>query len=264
MPSDPFVGTAQWRRIEQEIDAIERQHNVRVLLAVESGSRAWRFPSPDSDYDVRFIYLHSLEAYLAIEAPPDVVERPIDRILDISGWDIRKALQLLVRSNAVLVEWLTSPIRYREDLTITSQLLELARETYYLPAVAYHYDRMARRSFNDVTTSVGGPRLKSYCYALRPALALRWMRNHGTLPPMDVVQLRQGLVLAPEISQAIDTLVNLKAASDERGITTRLPLVEKFITETLKAPVERFVLPDRTDVTARANELFARILDRRG
>jgi predicted nucleotidyltransferase len=259
MPSDPFIEPAQWLRIGEEIDAIERQYNVRVLLAVESGSRAWRFPSPDSDYDVRFIYARPREAYLAIEMPPDVIERPIDPVLDISGWDMRKALQLLVRSNAVLIEWLTSPIRYRSDSTIVSQFLALARGTYYLPAVAYHYDRMARRSFDDVKTSVEGPRLKSYCYALRPVLALLWMRRHGTLPPMDLPGLRQGLTLDRGISQTIDKLVDLKSASDERGTTPRLPALDEFIEAALKVPIGRFSLPDRTDVTTRATELFLSI-----
>lgn len=259
MQSDAFIEPAQRLRIEHEIDAIERRHNVRVLLAIESGSRAWRFPSIDSDYDVRFIYTHPSAAYLSIETPADVIEHPIDRVLDISGWDIRKAFQLLVRSNAVLVEWLTSPIRYRGDPAVASQLLALARETYHLPAVAYHYDRMARRSFNDITTSVDRPRLKSYCYALRPVLALLWIRRHGTLPPMDLPGLRRGLTLDAGMSEVIDTLLELKAASDEHGTTERLPMLDEFIAEALKVPVDRFVLPDRTNATAHANALFLAI-----
>src|SRR5260370_38084191 len=99
MPRDPFIAAAIWERIDRALAAIEREHGVRILLAVESGSRAWRFPSADSDYDVRFIYAHAHEAYLSIEPPSDVIERPTDGALDISGWGTRKAPQLLVRSN---------------------------------------------------------------------------------------------------------------------------------------------------------------------
>jgi hypothetical protein len=106
VPSDPLIAETMRRRIEDELDAIERNHDVRILLAIESGSRAWRFPSQDSDYDVRFIYVHRVDSYLSIEPLRDVIERPIDGALDISGWDLRKALRLLVRSNAVLFEWL--------------------------------------------------------------------------------------------------------------------------------------------------------------
>lgn len=108
-----FVEPAVRDRIQRELDAIERQESVRILLAVESGSRAWGFPSTDSDYDVRFLYVRPIEAYLAVTAPRDVIERPVDATLDVNGWDLRKALRLMLRSNAVLIEWLASPVRYR-------------------------------------------------------------------------------------------------------------------------------------------------------
>ena len=263
MRSDPFIDPAQWLRIEREIEAIERKHNVRVLFAVESGSRAWRYPSPDSDYDVRFIYAHPMAAYVSIETPADVIERPIDPVLDVSGWDIRKALQLLLRSNAVLAEWLTSPIRYRDSGSVSADLLRLVRETYYLPAVVYHYDRMARRAFTDVTASHEGALLKSYCYALRPALVLCWARRHHTTPPMAVPHLRAGLELGPAVEEAIDKLIASKAASNERGLTPRLPVLDAFIAHSLKEPVDRFVLPNRIDAIARANDLFALVVGQR-
>jgi predicted nucleotidyltransferase len=96
MTHDTFIENAMWDRINRELAAIEHENSVRVLIAVESGSRAWRFPSRDSDYDVRFVYIQTAETYLSIEPPRDVIERPIDGLLDINGWDIRKALQLLV------------------------------------------------------------------------------------------------------------------------------------------------------------------------
>lgn len=259
MKSDQFIEPTQWLRIERELDAIERERNVRILLAVESGSRAWRFPSLDSDYDVRFIYAHPSVAYLSIEAPTDVIERPIDGALDIGGWDIRKALQLLVRSNAVLVEWLTSPVRYRASETIPDELLALVRDTYHLPAVAYHYDRMARRLFGEIMAS-SEVRLKAYCYALRCSLALRWVRDSGTIPPMDLPRLRSELHLDVATNMAVDRLLAANAASDERRTSPRLPRIDAFIAETLQKPVDRFVLPDRTHAVARANNFFLSIM----
>jgi predicted nucleotidyltransferase len=97
-------------RIAAKLDAIERERQVRVVLAVESGSRAWGFASPDSDFDVRFIYVRRLEDYAALVVPRDVIEFPIDGDLDLNGWDLRKALSLGLRWNPALVEWLTSPI----------------------------------------------------------------------------------------------------------------------------------------------------------
>jgi predicted nucleotidyltransferase len=119
------------------LDEIEKDHNVTIFYACESGSRAWGFPSADSDYDVRFLYLHPRDWYLAIdvEEERDVIEGPISDMLDISGWDLRKALKLLRKSNPPLLEWLSSPIIYKETLTITEKVRELVPE-YYSPGLA--------------------------------------------------------------------------------------------------------------------------------
>jgi predicted nucleotidyltransferase len=260
MPHDTFIGSTMWQRIERELDAIENTHQVRILLAIESGSRAWRFPSLDSDYDVRFIYAHSRDAYLSIEGPRDVIECPLEGALDINGWDIRKALQLLVRSNAVLVEWLSSPVRYRDDGTASAQILGLTRETCHLPALTYHYDRLARRNFDDILSTTGPVRLKTYCYALRPALAILWMRGHGEPPPMDLPALLKGVVVADVVQRAIAALVERKALATEQGMTPRVPELDTFLAEALSEPTGRFTLPDRAAVVSRANALFSAII----
>jgi len=173
---EPLVEAAMRRRIEAELVRIESERSVRVLLAIESGSRAWGFPSSDSDYDVRFVYVGALVDYLSIADRRDVIEQPIVGKLDVNGWDLRKALQLAIGSNAVLLEWLSSPIRYRDESSLTGPLREIASATVYLPALEYHYDRMARRALAEIVDS-DAPRLKSYFYALRPAVALRWLRR---------------------------------------------------------------------------------------
>jgi uncharacterized protein len=257
MGRDPFIAEAMWPRIEDELNSIEREHHVRVLLAVESGSRAWRFPSPDSDYDVRFIYAHTPDSYLSIEPPRDVIERPSDGVVDINGWDVRKALQLLVRSNAVLLEWLTSPVRYRDSGLAPARILALARETSYLPAMTYHYDRLARHSFDDIVSSGGSVRFKTYCYALRAVLALLWMRRHGEPPPMDAPTLLHGIVVADNVRRAMTELIDRKAAAAEQDMTARVALLDDFIAGAVIETERRFTLPDRTAVLSQANALFA-------
>ena len=54
--------------IQEKLHEIEKRENCRILLAVESGSRAWGFASPDSDYDVRFIYVRDKESYHNLHA----------------------------------------------------------------------------------------------------------------------------------------------------------------------------------------------------
>jgi hypothetical protein len=244
MPHDPFIGETMWRRIDHELSAIEQDHDVRILLAIESGSRAWRFPSQDSDYDVRFIYAHPPDAYLSIEPPRDVIDRPSDGELDINGWDIRKALQLLVRSNAVLLEWLTSPVRYRDEAGISARVLALAREKCHAPALAYHYARLARHSFDEIRS----PRSGAALAATTRRAAANGLANFAR-------RRRRCRRCA-----ARHELVERKAAVAERGSAARIPLLDAFIAETLIEPVDRFSLPDRTSVLVQADELFASIV----
>ena len=198
-------------RIRAELSVIEREHGVRIVLAVESGSRAWGFPSQDSDYDVRFIYLRPVADYLTVVPRRDVIERPVDAILDVNGWDIRKALQLMLRSNAVLQEWLSSPVRYIDNEPISRQLKELLEEAADMRTFEYHYDHQAQRSFSEVCAAGNAVRVKSYCYAIRALLALRWLRDRRTPPPMDLLSLMAGVDLPPELGQEICRLVDRKA-----------------------------------------------------
>lgn len=114
--------------IEEKLNEIEKNEEVKILLAVESGSRAWGFPSPDSDYDVRFIYLRKLNEYLKLETIKDVIEWQLDDVLDINGWDIKKVLQLMFKSNPSIIEWLSSPIVYRE--TVEANALRVLSKEY--------------------------------------------------------------------------------------------------------------------------------------
>jgi hypothetical protein len=227
-----------WSRIAQELTAIEAAHQVRIVLAVESGSRAWRFPSQDSDYDVRFIYLRPAQDYLAVTPLRDVIEKPLDAVLDINGWDIRKALGLMAGSNAVLQEWLTSPIRYRADAGLVDRLQALAQETADPAAFRYHYDRMARRHFEAILETET-PRLKSYFYALRPVFALHWLNHRQGLPPMDLPSLMAGSEIGDDLRQRIDKMVARKAEAGEQAAMARNPVLDDFIATNLRDRADR-------------------------
>ena len=128
---------------------IETRENLRIVYACESGSRAWGFPSVNSDYDVRFIYTRPVEWYLSIDEKRDVIEIPIDERLDINGWDLKKALRLIRKTNPPLLEWLGSPIIYYEKYSVVSQLRQFAQKYYSPSACLYHYLHMARGNFRD-------------------------------------------------------------------------------------------------------------------
>jgi hypothetical protein len=260
MQHDPYIPDGMWQRVTRELDTIEHGDGVRILLAVESGSRAWRFPSVDSDYDVRFIYVRPSDAYLSIEAPREDIERPPTDVLDINGWDLRKALRLLLRSNAVLLEWLASPVRYRDSGAESKRVHALARATCMLPALSYHYYRMARHNFDQIVSSSDGVPLKTYCYALRPALALLWMRRHGEPPPMDLPRLLDHGAVDRAVHRALQELVDRKAEGTERDVTQRVPVLDAFLADALNEPVSQFQMPDRSAALSSANELFASII----
>lgn len=225
-----MVAIAIRQEIEARLAAIEAEEDVRILLAVESGSRAWGFPSPDSDYDVRFLYVRRPEAYIALRAPRDVIERPIEDVFDLNGWDLGKALGLLLKSNAVMVEWLASPIVYREAAGFRGEIERFAGKVVSRSGLMAHYLGLCQsglgKHFSDPGAAV---RLKKYFYVLRPALALLWLSAHDGLPPMRLQDLMAGLDLPPDVARRIDSLLVLKSASTEIGEGPRDPALDRFV-----------------------------------
>jgi predicted nucleotidyltransferase len=203
---------------------VRDRERVDIVLAIESGSRAWGFASPDSDYDCRFIYVRRLDDYLSLFRRRDVIETPVDRVFDVGGWDLAKALTLLLKGNAVVVEWLTSPFVYAVNETFRAECLALARQVLRPAAVARHYlhlgERQRRSSFADPRAIA----LKKLFYALRPALALRWMRQHAgeAVVPMHFPTLVGESDLPPDVRAIVDDLLVRKRTTRELG-TGSLP-----------------------------------------
>ncbi len=161
---------AMRKAIDAELAQIEADEDVRIVFAVESGSRAWGFPSPDSDYDVRFIYARPVDWYLTIEPGRDVIERPISDELDVSGWDIRKALGLLIKPNPVMLEWLSSPIHYRWSPDACNRLTAFAETTAFGRSCLYHYLHLGERQQRVYAEGKSTVNLKKYFYMVRPGL----------------------------------------------------------------------------------------------
>lgn len=210
---------------------IEAEHNVKVLYACESGSRAWGFTSPDSDYDVRFIYVHPQDWYLTIDEKRDVIELPIDETLDISGWELRKALGLFRKSNAQIYEWLQSPIVYLQDGAFHSEILELAK-TYFSPKPGLNHYLSLSRNVLETDLQTEEVRIKKYFYALRSTLAALWIVEKKEVPPMEFSKLRL-LIPNEEIQSELDDLLEKKKESDEKTLIPGVPFLTHFIAETL-------------------------------
>ena len=239
--------------ILDRLSAIEVEHSVRVLYACESGSRGWGFASPDSDYDVRFIYVHQLPWYLLVSAQRDVIEVPISDELDINGWELRKALGLLKRGNATLIEWLDSPVVYLADAEFLQEIRGAARQIHQAERSFHHYVHMARKNYREYLRG-DIVRLKKYLYVLRPLLATLWIEQGLGVAPMRFQDLVDAIVTDPVLLGAIAQLLTIKRAAMESEYGKPLPIINAFIDseltrlETVLPPLPRdtdFAVLDR-------------------
>jgi len=201
-------------RVPAELSRLERELGLRVLLAVESGSRAWGFASPDSDYDVRFIYVHDRAWYLTVFEARDVIEAMLPGDLDLSGWELRKALRLFSKCNLALNEWLGSPLVYAEVPEFTARLRSLV-PLYFNPiAATHHYRRMALASLSE-NLREDGIGIKKLFYVLRPLLACRWISRTLTQPPTEFAALVAAQWVTDEERAWIAGLLQQKAQAIE-------------------------------------------------
>ena len=222
------VNAAMRHKVQRQLNDVERRYGVRVLYACESGSRGWGFASPDSDYDVRFLYVHSLEWYLRMDAQRDVIELPIDDELDVCGWEWRKALGLLKGANPTLIEWLDSPVVYRQDDATVQALKKLIPHWFSPLRARWHYYSMARKNFRGYLQGEQ-VRLKKYFYVLRPLLAVRWVEAGKGVPPMRFDQLLAGSELETGLREEINALLERKQRAGEAENGPRRPLLHAFI-----------------------------------
>lgn len=221
-------------QIQLVLAEIAEQESVRILHACESGSRAWGFASPDSDYDVRFIYAHPRDWYLSIDEKRDVIERPLVNDLDINGWDLRKALRLMRKSNPPLLEWLMSPIVYAGEDAVREGLRELLPHYYSPVACFHHYISMARGNFREY---LRGEEVwtKKYFYVLRPLLACQWIEQDRGLVPVEFEVLMRELKLPSDVMGEIDSLLERK----KDGAELRTGPKSVVINEYLEREIER-------------------------
>ena len=253
----PSIDDQAEQIILQKLADLESDHQVRILFAVESGSRAWGFPSPDSDYDVRFVYAHRPDWYLSLQPGRDVIELPLTELWDINGWDIRKALNLLMKPNPVMLEWLCSPIRYRWDDGICDRLQTFSERTAFATTCLYHYRNLAQLQWNKHVGDAPSVNYKKYFYVLRPALMINWIRfNAGVLPPMNLQQLVGGLSLSDELLQEIARLLDLKSRASETGAGARIPAIDTFIHDQLRWAAEVPTAAKRPNLLAEGDALF--------
>lgn len=247
------------KKIKEQLRRIEDAENIKILLAVESGSRAWGFASPDSDYDVRFVYIRSLEDYLRLDAIRDVIELPIDDVLDINGWDLQKTLRLLHKSNPTLFEWFSSPIVYKKT-EFSDKFCDLMTHYFSSKKTLYHYVSMAEGNYREYLKG-DLVKAKKYFYVLRPVLACQWILDRGTPPPMLFSELLK-TELPVELIDVVNQLLELKMNSPEIKLIKRISEINEYLDESIpniKSAV-RLLDDSYTPDWSELNQLFLREL----
>ncbi|MFV0372813.1 DNA polymerase beta superfamily protein [Microbacterium sp.] len=215
--------------IDRRLRAVEDDHQVRIPWAIESGSRAWGFPSPDSDYDCRFLFVRRRDHYVTLWPRRDVIETPLDKVFDVNGWDLAKTVRLIAKGNATAIEWLRSPIIYTGDPVFRDALVALTDQIAERSAIGRHYLHVCIRQRTGMVT------LKRFFYALRPAAALRWLEVHptSTVPPMDLPTLLEEGDVDADTRAAADELIALKSRTRELGTQSPPSILERFVAREL-------------------------------
>lgn len=243
--------------IQTELQNLERQHDIKILYAVESGSRAWGFASADSDWDVRFIYLHQEEWYLSIDDKKDSIEIMLPGDLDLSGWELRKALRLFRKSNPPLLEWLNSPIVYLEEPFTVDQMRVAAAEYFNPKSCLYHYLSMALGNFREYLKR-DLVRTKKYFYVLRPVLACMWIERTNTMAPTEFQKLLDAEVKEEYLKLEIEKLLARKMSGEELSEEPKIEVLNAFLEEKIEYYTEylkQFDVSKKPD-TETLNQIF--------
>ena len=232
---------------------LERQKNVKILYACESGSRAWGFPSPESDYDARFIYVKSLDAYLSIVESDGQIGYPVDEVLDISGGDLQKTLRLIRKSNATPLERLQSPIIYREEAGFRDQLWQICQDFFNPKALMFHYLGITKGALSK-TDAEGNLSIKKFFYVIRPLLAASWTLKSQQIPPMNIEALSQ--LLSKDLNTMLWELIEMKSNSPE-GMEFKTPSIfEKYIKDEMESLEAQAKLLDDNSFGHQALDVF--------
>ncbi len=217
-----------FEEIKNELARIEQESDIKILLAVESGSRAWGFASTDSDWDVRYIYINKLDWYLKIDDEKDSQEEMLPNDLDFAGWELKKALKLFRKSNPPMLEWLRSPIVYLEQFSTAAKLRELS-ENYFNPkSCMYHYLSMAKNNFREFLQKET-VKSKKYFYVLRPVLACDWIKENNSFPPMEFQNLVDSQVKDEKVKFEIAELLKRKMAGEELKEEPKIEILNEFL-----------------------------------
>lgn len=220
--------------IEKRLQHLEQKHDLSIVFACESGSRAWGFASENSDYDVRFVFVRPVLKYIRLRPATDAFDEPCDDDIDAAGWDIRKTCELLLKSNAALLEWLASPVIYRKNHEVAQRLIAL-REQFFCPKkTVFHYLSLATNQWNNYIDGNASPVRKKYLYLLRPLACMEYIRAHMTMPPTAFADVLTAIDWPGEVMASVERIIEQKKAGQELDADTADQSLNAFCAEELE------------------------------
>src|SRR3989344_7760708 len=234
--------------IKQLCRDIEKENRIKILFAVENGSRAWGMESKNSDYDVRFVFVRPLEDYIQINKYPEVIEAAFDKkgkthpvqgsFMDFNGFDIFKFARMLSSSNPTVIEWLISDIIYygKQDLVFK----KFAVENFNPVSLYHHYKSMCRNNYLKYLKSKKQVTYKRYLYAMRGLINAKWVIHNKSIPPIKFTDaLKLSKTLIPEdIIRKLNEIIKLKLKGKENGIIQNIVKMDNYIESFLKDETE--------------------------
>lgn len=248
--------------IKKELHRLETQHDIKILYAVESGSRAWGFASTDSDWDVRYIYIHRPAWYLSIDDQKDSQEEILPNDIDLSGWEFKKALRLFRKSNPPLLEWLRSPIIYLEQFSTADKLRKLTGQYFNPKSCLHHYLHMAEGNYRTYLEK-DMVRVKKYFYVLRPVLTCDWIMQTGAMAPMEFQRLVDTQITNKELKKEVEKLLTRKINGEELNEEPKIQLINDFLDNKINHYKEYVKSVDKNEQpgTNKLDELFRQTLN---
>jgi len=252
--------------IREILNQIEKEYKVKILYACEAGSRTWGISSEESDFDVRFIYIHHPDWYLSIDQKRDVLEIPkhdkvgipVHPLVDMSGWELTKALRLFRKSNPAILEWLHSNITYFQAYSFLGGIQQLEPSVFSPIPSMYHYVKMAKGNFKTIQEK--GAHVKTYINVIRPLLMAKSIEKHNKMVSLDLNKLVDEAIKEDKLKQDIEKLI--KAKTSGQKLVNQLSKLNKFIEQEIHQ-LELYtskLKPSTLNPTGHLNQFFRDIL----
>ena len=237
-------------RINKILQQIEKDNDIKIIFAVENGSRAWGMASKDSDYDVRFVFYRPLNNYISLNPSVDVINSAYDKdlnlcglqgsLIDISGFDIFKYLKLLLASNPTAIEWLNSSIVYYGNNNLPLQ--EYMNNNFNQERLFKHYFSLFQNNYREFIQQGKSITYKKYLYSMRGLLNAKYVYEFDKIPPLELRQTVDKLrtIISPDIYKKFEEVIEIKSQGLERDTILRIPEFDAFFNIELQKTFNNF------------------------